>query len=170
MKDLSLHEMIAVHRELLVKHLEEFLPLIRVLRLLGKGPVSPEQVATVLQWTPQQVKEILQTWGLVVDVEGMIQPMAGAGCALDTLLFPLLARKSSQVTATCPATGRLIRLTVAEETIQDLDPPSAVLSLRLPGETTTAENVQATICAYGRFFVDREHASAWSGLHPDAVL
>ena len=27
-----------------------------------------------------------------------------------------------------------------------------------------------TICAYGHFFVDREHASAWPDLHPEAVL
>jgi len=170
MKDLSLQDIIVAHTRTLANHLEEFLPLIRLLLLLGEGPVSPEQVATTVHWTPQQVEEILQTWGLVVDAEGTLQTVAGAGCALDALLVPLLSGRSSQVSATCPATGRLIRLIVTKDGIQDLEPTSAVLSLRLPGETTNAENVQATICAYGHFFVDREYASAWPGLHPEAVL
>jgi hypothetical protein len=82
----------------------------------------------------------------------------------------MLTGRSSQVSATCPATGRLIQLTVTEQTIADLDPPGAVLSLRLPGEITNARNVQATICAYGHFFVDHEHALTWPGQHPEAVL
>lgn len=170
MKDPSLQELITAHMVLLEQHLEEFLPLIRLLRLLGKGPVSPEQAATEMHWTPQQVKEILHAWGLVVDAGGAIQTMAGAGCALDTLLFPMLAERTSRIVATCPATGEEIRLTVTKDGIQDLGPTSAVLSLRLPEVTTSAENVQATICAYGHFFVDREHASTWPGLHPEAVL
>jgi hypothetical protein len=170
MQDLSLQEMITAHTALLAKHLEEFLPLIRLLRLLGKGPVSPEEVATMMHGKPQQVEELLHLWGLVVDAEGAMQTVAGSGCALDTLLFPMLTGRSSSVVATCPATGRQFRLRVTEHTIEDLDPPGAVLSLRLPGETTDAENVQATICTHGHFFVDREQASAWPGLHPETVL
>ena len=170
MKGLSLPDIIAAHTRTLVDHLEEFLPLIRLLLLLGEGPISLEQVATMMHWTPQQVEEILQVWGLVVDAEGVMQTGASAGCALDALLVPLLSGRSSQVSATCPATGKLIRLTVTKDGIQDLEPTSAVLSLRLPGEATTADNVQATICAYGHFFVDREHASTWPGLYPEAVL
>jgi hypothetical protein len=75
------------------------------------------------------------------------------------------------VLSTCPATGRQIRLTItAEARIEDLDPQAAVLSLRLPSETTNVCNVRETVCHYGHFFVDREHASTWPGLHPEAVL
>jgi alkylmercury lyase len=137
MEDLSLQDIIAAHTKALADHLEEFLPLIRLLRLLSEGPVSPEHVATAMHWTPQQVEEVLQAWGRVVDAKGTIQTVAGAGCALDTLLFPMLIGRSSHVVATCPATGRLIRLTVTEQTIEELDPPGAVLSLRLR-ETNTS--------------------------------
>lgn len=157
-KDLSLQDIIAVHTRTLADHLEEFLPLIRLLRLVGEGPISLEQVATRMHGTPQQVTELLQASGLVVDAEGAIQTVTGTGCALDTLLFPMLTGRSSQVSATCKTSGKPIRLTVTEQTIADVDPPGAVLSLRLPGEATDAENMQATICAYGHFFVDREHA------------
>ncbi len=54
--------------------------------------------------------------------------------------------------------------------IEDLDPQGAVLSLRLPSRETSAFNAQETICSYGHFFVDQEHASTWPGLHPEAVL
>jgi hypothetical protein len=170
MESLSLQDIIAAHTKMLVDHLEEFLPLIHLLLLLGEGPVSPEQVAARMHGTTQQVEEILQTWSLVVDADGAMQMVAGAGCALDRLLFPLLTGKSPHVVATCKASAEKIRLTVSKDGIQDLEPTSAVLFLRLPGETTNAEHVPATICPYGHFFVDREHAAAWPGLHPEAVL
>jgi len=115
MQDLSLQEMITAHTALLVKYLEEFLPLIRLLRFLGKGPVSPEQMATMMYGAPPQVEAMLHLWGLVVDAKGAIQTVAGAGRALDTQLFPMLTGRSSSVVATCPATGKLIRLSVEAE-------------------------------------------------------
>ena len=73
--------------------------------------------------------------------------------------------------STCPATGRSIRLTVtAKARIEDLEPKATVLSLRLPDEETSVCNVRETVCHHGHFFVDREHAATWPGLHPEAVL
>jgi hypothetical protein len=40
----------------------------------------------------------------------------------------------------------------------------------LPSLETNASNAQATICAYGHYFVSREAATTWPGLHPEAVL
>jgi len=85
-------------------------------------------------------------------------------------LFPLLTGRPARVVSTCPATGKPIRLTVSPQGIEDLDPPGAVLSLRLPSPETSAGNVQSSICAYGHYFVDREHASTWPSLHPEAAL
>ena len=67
MEDLLLQDIIAAHTRALANHLEEFLPLIRLLRLLDEGPVSHEHVVTMMHWTPQQVEEILQASGFVVD-------------------------------------------------------------------------------------------------------
>src|SRR5262249_28828746 len=80
---------------------------------------------------------------------------------------PMLRGRWARVAATCPATGKPIRLTVTPQGgIEDLDPPGAVVSLRLPDPDTSAGNAQDTICAYGHLFADREHASGWPALHP----
>ncbi len=82
----------------------------------------------------------------------------------------MLTGHSTRVVSKCPATGKEIRLIVTPQGTKDLDPQGAVISLRLPSPETSASNAGETICAYGHFFVDREHASTWSGLHPEAVL
>ena len=166
----TLHEIITAHTDALAVHAEEFLPTIRLLLLQGAGPVSPERLATTMHWTPLEVEAFLHSSGLVVDAEGNIQMGAGSGCALDTLLAPMLTGHATHVVSTCKASGKQIRLTATAQGSRDLDPQSAVLSLRLPGRETNASNAQATICAYGHFFVDREAASTWPGLHPEAVL
>jgi len=106
----------------------------------------------------------------VVDADGTLQTVAGTGCALDSLVLRLLSERAADVVATCPATERTIHLTVTQDGIEALDPPSTDLSLRLPDPQTRAETVRGTICAYGHFFADPEHASRWPRLHPDAVL
>lgn len=170
MRTIPLHEIITAHTDALAAHAEEFLPMIRLLLLFRAGPVSPEQLATAMNWTASEVETFLQASGLVVDADGHIQMAAGSGCALDTLLAPMLTGQTVRVVSVCPATGTQIQLTVTPEGIRDLNAPDAVLSLRLPSSEIRASNAPATICAYGHFFVDRAHASTWPGLHPEAVL
>jgi len=166
----TLHEIITAHTDALAVHAEEFLPTIRLLLLQGAGPVSPERLATAMRWTTLEVEAFLHSSGLVVGDEGNIQMGAGTGCALDTLLAPMLTGHATHVVSTCLATGKQIHLTATPHGVEDLDPEGAVLSLRLPSSETSASNAPATICAYGHFFVDREAASTWPGLHPEAVL
>jgi alkylmercury lyase len=184
MVQIPLQEIITAHTDALAHHYEEFVLLIRLLRLLGEETsVSPEQLATATHHTRAEVEAFLQSTDLVVCRDGSIdlspdphliqlekKTLTGA-CALDTLVYPVLLGRWAHVLSTCPATGRQIRLTItAEARIEDLDPQAAVLSLRLPSETTNVCNVRETVCHYGHFFVDREHASTWPGLHPEAVL
>jgi alkylmercury lyase len=170
MLDIPLQDIITAHTDSLAAHAEEYLPLIRLLLLQGAGPVSPERLETAMHWTPLEVEAFLHSLGLVVDAEGDIQMGAGSGCALDTLLAPMLTGHAARVVSICPATGTQIHLTATPEGVRDLNHPGAVLSLRLPSSETSASNAPATICAYGHFFVDREAASTWPGLHPEAVL
>ena len=148
MVDLPLQDIITAHTDALSAHAQEFLPTIRLLLLQGSGPVSPEQLATVMQWTRSEVGAFLRSSGLA----------------------PMLTGRSTRMDSTCPATGKEIRLTATPHGVEDMAPEGAVLSLRLPSLETSAGNAGETICAYGHFFVDREHASTWPGLHPDAVL
>src|SRR5258708_3998069 len=170
MVDIPLQDIITAHTDALAAHAEGFLPMIRFLLLQGSGPVSPERLATAMHWTRSEVEAFLHSSGLVIEASGNIQTVAGSGCALDTLLFSMLTGRSTRVVSTCPATGKEIRLTVTPQGIEDLDPKAAVLSLRLPSLETSASNAGETICSYGLFFVDREYASTWPGLHPEAVL
>jgi alkylmercury lyase len=184
MRDIPLQDIITAHTDTAdTNQLEEFLPLLQFFRLRGSGPGTPERLATAMRLSPSEVETLLQSSSLVVGPDGNIHMPPGphqiyadgetfAGwCALDTLLFPLLIGQAARVVSTCPATGRQIRLTVtAQGTVADLDPASTVVSLRLPDETTTASNAEETICAYGHFFVDREHTLSWPDLHPEAVL
>jgi Alkylmercury lyase len=170
MRELSLHDIIAAHTVALAAHADEFLPMIRYLLLLGEGPVTPERLASALRWTRPQAEAFLQASGLAVDDEGDLQLVANAGCALDRLLAPMLTGCSVRVMSTCPASGRPVSLTATPRGVDDLDPPGAVASLRLPGPETRAETVQGAICAYGHFFMDRDRAASWPRLHPEALL
>jgi alkylmercury lyase-like protein len=133
--------------------------MIRYLLFLGDGPVTPERLVTEMRWTAAEGGAFFQVADLLIDAEGTIQTVAWAGCALDSLLLPLLTGRATHVASTCPATQRPIRLTVTPQCIEDLDPPE-----------TRPEDVQETICACGHFFADREHASRWPTLHPEALL
>lgn len=170
MLHIPLQEVITAHTDALAAHAEGFLPMIRFLFLQRSGPVSPDRLATAMHWTPSEVEAFLHASGLVLDDRGTIQTVAGSGCALDTLLFSMLTGHATRVVSTCPATGKEICLTVTPQGIESLDPQGVVLSLLLPSRETSASNAQETICSYGHFFVDQEHASTWPGLHPEAVL
>lgn len=170
MRDIPLQDIIIAHTDALAAHAGEFLPTIRLLLLQGSGPVSPELLANAMHTTHSEVEVFLHSSGRVLDASGNIQMMAGSGCALDTLLFSMLTGHAARVVSTCPATGKEIRLTITPQGIEDLDPQGAVLSLRLPSRETNARNAGETICAYGHFFADQEHASTWPGLHSEAVL
>lgn len=170
MQDLSLQDIIKAHTEALSAHAQGFLPMIRFLLLHREGPVEPARLAGAMQWTPREGEVFLQAHGLVINDHGAIERGRRSGCALDRLLDALLTGQPVHVVRTCPASGRLIHLTVTEQGIQELDPPGTVLSLRPPNAETTASNANATVCAYGHFFANREAASTWSGLHPGAVV
>lgn len=183
MRDIPLQDLITAHTDMAdTNQLEEFLPLVQFLRLRGSGPVTPLRLATALRLPRAEVEALLPSSGLIVGSDGTLHMSPGphqihldgeifsGWCALDTLLFPLLMGQLARIISTCPATGKLIHLTVTAQGIRDLDPIASVISLLLPDETTNACNAQETICASGHFFVDREHASTWPDLHPEAVL
>jgi alkylmercury lyase len=74
------------------------------------------------------------------------------------------------VVSTCPATGKQIRLTETPEAIVNLEPTSAVISARSPGEAADPCKVREGFCLQGHFFASRDVAASWPSLHPQAVL
>ncbi len=118
MLDIPLQEIITAHTDSLAAHAEEYLPLIRLLLLLGEGPVSPERLATAMHSTRAEIEAFLQLSDFVVDPSGHIHLSPGphsiyldgrtfalAGCALDTLVFPLLIGRPARVVSPLSSDG-----------------------------------------------------------------
>ena len=184
----ALQDAVKAHTDFLAAHPEQFRLSLPLWRLLAEGkPIEPEQLATVSHRSLKEIQALLQSSDMRVDQEGNIlafglslQPTPHqfhlgeqalyTWCALDALAFPPLLGRAARVISTCPATGTEIRLTVTPERIERLEPTSAVVSVRLPGEETDLCNVQEDICNDGYFFVSHEVASTWPSLHPQAVL
>ncbi len=184
----TMQKAIKAHEDFVAAHPEQFRLSLALFRLLAKGkPVSPEDLATSLQRSLQEVQALLHSADIRVDQAGNIlghglslvptphqfhlgKQTLYTWCALDTLAFPALLGRAARVISSCPVTGRAIRLTVTPETIVDLEPASAVVSIHLPGEETDICTIQEDICNDGHFFVSYDVASTWPSLHPKAVL
>src|SRR5207247_7855727 len=99
MVQIRLQELITAHTDTLAHHSEEFVLLIRLLRLLGEETsVSPEHLATATHHAREEIEAFLQSTDLVVCRDGTIdlspdphliqlekKTLTGA-CALDTLV------------------------------------------------------------------------------------
>src|SRR5258708_5267352 len=143
-------EVFKLHTDFVATHPEQFRLALPLWRLLSKGkPVTPEELASALHRSLPETQTLLQTWDHRTDQEGNIiaaglslVPAAhqfhlgelalSTWCALDALSFPSVLGRSARVISTCPVTGQEIRLTVTPETILDLSPEGAVVSVRLP--------------------------------------
>jgi alkylmercury lyase len=163
-----------------------FLPLVR---LLANGtPVAPAQLAAALGWPVTQVTEALrQCEEIVFDEQGRI---VGAGlslvptphrftvqgrtlyawCALDTLLFPIWLGCEARISSSCPATGIPVHLIVTPQGIVQLDPASAVLSVRMPPGLASYCNIREAFCVHSLFFANRQAAATWQASHPDGQV
>ena len=93
-----------------------------------------------------------------------------AWCAWDALFLPQLVGDSAEVSSTCPGSGAEVRLLVHPESVEQLTPPGAVVSLRVPDRDGFAEDVLGTFCHHVFFFVNEETGRAWAGDRNDIVL
>jgi alkylmercury lyase len=179
---------IKAHDDFVVAHSEQFRLSVPLWRLLAKGkPVAPEELANTLRRPLPEIQVFLHASDVRMDQAGNIigqglafQPTRHqfhlgeqtlyTWCALDALAFPAVLERTARVISSCPVTGQAIRLTVTPETIADLEPASAVVSVHLPSEDTDVCHIQEDICNDGLFFASRDVACTWPSLHPRAVL
>lgn len=188
MRSQILQDAVKMHEDFVAAQPEEFRIFLYLIRFLAEGnPVPPERLASVSHRPVEEIRAFLQCSDVEVNPEGNVvgfglslQPTQHqfrlgekslyTWCALDTLLFPAVLNHTAHVTSPCPATGKEIRLTVTPTGIERLEPSSAVVSIRLPGAETDLCCVRGSICLQGYFFAERAVASAWPGLHPQAIL
>lgn len=84
-------------------------------------------------------------------------------CAPDTLLFPKVLDHTARVVSSDPVSDEKITLTVSPEGVQELNPPTAVVSWTREAD---GRDIRGTFCRYGRFFVRPQTATRWQQDHP----
>ena len=122
-----------------------------------ESPVSPERYAAATGLPPERVSEVfegLSASGWQFDSEGNLVGAAltplrtphgfrvggrdlYAWCALDALFLPGLLGETAEVQSTCPTSGDEIRLPVSPEAEAEYTPPETVLTIVVPGPSTT---------------------------------
>ncbi|NOZ06447.1 MAG: organomercurial lyase MerB [Chloroflexi bacterium] len=162
---------------------ELFRPL---LLLLAKGkPVSPDEIAAAIGKSREEVAALLQ---MLPDVEldddgdliGMgltLRPTPHrfkvegrtlfTWCALDALMFPAIIGKPVRIQSPCPVSGTLVRVQVASNKVERVEPSNAVVSVVTP---ESIADVRSTFCDDVHFFSSPESASEWLAEKPDAVI
>jgi alkylmercury lyase len=169
---------------------------VEIYRQLAEGqPVTPSRLGQVLGVATSDVAELLKRSNLkcltYADQQGRIVGFGGLGvqemthrfvvdgrtlytwCAWDSLFIPGILGRKADVESPAPESGARIRLTVAPNGVQHLEPQSAVMSFLLPsGETFQADALQAMarFCHFIFFFPNSESAATWTASRPDTSV
>ena len=138
----------------------------------GLDPASIE--AVILPWpgiSRDDRGDIVGFWGLTAQpVSKHILRINGqsryAWCAWDCLFIPALLRQRVQVSSVCPQTGHPIGLIVSPSSVQQVQPDSTVLSMRLPDVEACRRDVVSNFCHFVYFFKDQEAGLKWTATHP----
>lgn len=154
----------------------------KALELLANGcPVPPDEIAILIQVSPDKVRSALHGRGAEFDDEGNL---VGLGltlvptphayetndrklytwCAVDALLFPILLKHTAQIESNDPLTGEKIQVTVSPDGVQKVEPESAVVSWV---NDIDPSNIRGSVCHYVHFFGSSGSASKWIAEHPD---
>ncbi|MDA8389696.1 MAG: organomercurial lyase MerB [Gammaproteobacteria bacterium] len=161
-------------------------PFVVLLRQLAQGrPVAPAALAQALGSTAEHVAELLADVAAVErDGDGNIvgygltqrETVHGFSvggrhlytwCAFDTLFFPALIGQSARVASRCPATSAPVSLTVTPETVRDIQPAAAAVSLILPRATS---DIRQAFCCHVHFFASQAAGESWAATHPGVEI
>ncbi len=97
-----------------------------------------------------------------------------AWCALDTLFLPAMLQQTVTVTSPSPVTGEPIRLTVSPERVEEVYPPSAVLSYILidpfQSDLASVQALWGAFCCHIHFFASLEEAEQWVDGRTDIAI
>jgi alkylmercury lyase len=162
---------------------------LQLLRFLANGqPVSPEQLATTLDMSRNELTTILrQLPDIEYDDEGNIVASGLSllptshhfqvnghalftWCAMDALTYPMMLQQPAYVESLCPVTGTLISLKVTPESVEFLQPVSAVVSFVIPEKARTCCDVKGSFCCNALFFSSLEAATMWRSEHQEAIV
>ncbi len=169
---------------------------VAIYRQLAEGqPVAPSRLAQALRMATGDVAELLNGPNLkpltYADPGGRIIGFGGLAvremahrfivdgrtlytwCAWDSLFIPGILGRKADVESPAPESGARIRLTVAPNEVQGVEPRSAVMSFLLPSAGTfqaDALKAIASFCHFIFFFPNSESAAAWTASRPDTSV
>jgi alkylmercury lyase len=161
---------------------------LQLYRLLAEGkPVAPAALAQRLGIPVETANQILENWpGVSSDAQGRVVGYWGlstsaayasphrlmiegrrlsAWCAWDTLFLPQLLGRIAEIESTDPVTDAGVRLTVAPEKVEYVDPPGAHMSFLVPDAAKVQKDVLSTFCHFVHFFPSRQIAEGWTARH-----
>lgn len=161
-------------------------------RLLAEGqPVPLTSLAERLEISIETVNRILDDWpGVFSDAQGRIVGYGGlsipsvyssthkltangrtfsAWCAWDTLFLPQLLGLEAEVESASPG-GGIVRLTVAPDQVERVEPVDSQMSLLLPDREGVQKDVITTFCHFVHFFPSRQDGERWSAQHTGTFL
>ncbi len=161
--------------------------LIRVWRTLAKGrPVSGEQIDQIISDLGVNQDEageflkgvterdsgdsIVGIFGLSLNDHPHRFSVNGASlttwCAEDALFLPAMLAQKATVESYSPLSKEKIRLTVGPETVEEVSPADAVVSIVTldPSkvDTSSMEAIYGNFCEQIHFFASREEAERWA--------
>ncbi|MFY9528134.1 MAG: organomercurial lyase [Candidatus Acidiferrales bacterium] len=88
-----------------------------------------------------------------------------AWCAWDTLFLPELIGHTVEIESVGPIASGTVRLTVAPERVERVDPVGAQMSFLLPDASEVQKNVVTSFCHFVHFFTSRQAGESWAAKH-----
>ncbi|MEE9190677.1 MAG: organomercurial lyase [Candidatus Neomarinimicrobiota bacterium] len=154
---------------------------IQIYRELAKGkPVSITNIAESLGYPFEKVNTVISNWpGVYYDETKNIIGYWGltigkmahslkvddvtltTWCAWDALFIPQILGKTAEITSEDLNTKEKIRIAIAPDGIEKIDPPKAVVSFMVPDTDKIRADVVSSFCHYVHFFSSIESADHW---------
>jgi len=157
---------------------------LRIMKLLLEGhPLSPEQVASALQISRDEVNRLLEgaefdPAGNVVGLGLSLVPTPHAyqvngrqfyvWCAGDAITLSIILKTTAVIESPDPISGEKVRLIATPEGVQQVEPVTSVVTW--VSETGELKEVRSWGCNFIHFFTSVESASRYVAQHPGLII
>lgn len=150
-------------------------------------PLTISEMADRLQVSTEKVQEIIDVFhNIERDEDEKIVGLAGftlrptrhrctlddrvfyVWCAGDSLGFPLMLNQPVEVASACYATNYPITLTVTPNSVENLSPADAVVSVVIPDEVP--QDIRGFYCDRVNYFKSKSVADEWLSRNDDGVI
>ena len=122
-------------------------------------------------------RRVVGYWGLSIPVAYMSPHTVkingrtlSAWCAWHTLFLPQLIGQTAEIESVGPADSGTVRLMVAPDRVERVEPVSAQMSILLPDAQEMQKNVVTSFCHFVHFFPSRQAGEDWVAKHAGTFL